>query len=1220
MSILPINVPRLYNNTNIVYDQISAPSIITVTSTGYVGVSYSNGIFVSSGDQPSFQSYEGLLYYNKSGRLTGLGNINETSLIYYDSSTDEYSNIAIETGMLYGDNNTVHFISPANGIFVSSGDQPSFQSYEGLIYYNSQGSLKSIGPIGETSLIYYDNVDDTYKPVFMEKGVCYVSDDNIIQFVPPANGIFVSSGDQPSFQSYEGLLYYNSQGSLRGLGNIKETSLIYYDSTTDEYSNVAIGNGVLYGQNNVIDYVKPEEDNSIFVYDNNTYTFQPLNQGLLYYNNMILNLDFPNTNSFLTGTNDGIKWENAKGNTMYYVDSNSSFNSFATQSELGVVNNQIYDTSTRNYILSQPHVTNQFMLNNAEVVGTSGRIGSAYILLGNPEGGITYLTHNNPKPDNINNANYYVIGVTENYNEMWMKNIDNVFSEKTYTQNINAFIGLSNNNIVQTGPPNDSNNYYVLQYDGQTITYSALNNINNITPSALIINDVFDYTSSRLLGYNNTESRFEYIESSNELEFPYLAGNTWENLSSIQFLSDMNVGTTSTRTSVYPLVIQGNDGYKLNLSGGPYVYYNTGYELLANINNCIYRNNLNINNPMFITQQIEGNNGRIPIQGYSLLTVPNKVYFNYDNVDFNTLYGFPMCEFSYSDLFGNMIQINYETPVKLCNVISSEYVYILNIWSDMNTASQQNIETIMDQYNEYIQSATNDLCLVIPTTFFNSDYTSSMFLSNYKDSIHTLNNTIFSNALQLDVDILKNINIVPTIHNHIFNYPTLFTLKLNVTQIVNTNYLDGSSKYIIHSIDNTGNILYEKLSILSSDLLITNTSNINLNNVLMKDTDGLTAYSSILSGNLIYDPENIKVLSNPTGVSVLEFNSDLSSPKWVNIPSSIGMYVYGSNGDMIPINAANLQQYCGITVNENNIIQNINEELIFYNNSTNTQGLSTIAYFNQSSSLNLLQNNICNVTSACTTFITLINKVWPTALDKLASNNINFVDLNNYHKIKLEVTIPFESFSMTNTSIIGVYTNLFLSDNQNDIKVIQYTEGNINYIKIEPDLNSSNKMSLIGLIPLNNNNNTLTLSSPLTLSTIINGIFNYNLIENKTISENTFAQNAIIFRIIWSLSNSNSPVNGFIYKFNPINIDNTYEPSINIQCTMDKNINIMSNYIHENFSLNALISDNNFVIDSSINEYNNNINYVYQPIHGKIRIDVDDINFIPTQIINFNTE
>lgn len=83
------NVPRLYNEY-IVYDTVQSNSLVAISNTGsYNSIIFEKGILVNTADNsiPSFQSYNGILYYSNDGDLLST-QLTANNMLYVNSQSE----------------------------------------------------------------------------------------------------------------------------------------------------------------------------------------------------------------------------------------------------------------------------------------------------------------------------------------------------------------------------------------------------------------------------------------------------------------------------------------------------------------------------------------------------------------------------------------------------------------------------------------------------------------------------------------------------------------------------------------------------------------------------------------------------------------------------------------------------------------------------------------------------------------------------------------------------------------------------------------------------------------------------------------------------------------------------------------------------------------------------------------------------------------------------
>lgn len=175
MSIL---VPRFYN-TNIVYDNIPANSILTLDSNSYSHIPIQNGVLTKSNNTVGFTNTTGLLYGSTNDGVWTLNSTSITHGILINSSNAPVFNPI--TGLIYGKNNTntnnwnIDSVPLRQGVLTMSNNNNtslSFTSPTNVLYATNTGTSWTLNGVDDITnytsdtdyVLYYGKHDNNTVP------------------------------------------------------------------------------------------------------------------------------------------------------------------------------------------------------------------------------------------------------------------------------------------------------------------------------------------------------------------------------------------------------------------------------------------------------------------------------------------------------------------------------------------------------------------------------------------------------------------------------------------------------------------------------------------------------------------------------------------------------------------------------------------------------------------------------------------------------------------------------------------------------------------------------------------------------------------------------------------------------------------------------------------------------------------------------------------------
>lgn len=968
---------------------------------------------------------------------------------------------------------------------------------------------------------------------------------------------------------------YNSSGTL------------YIDTNNNLQSQS--NNGVLYMKDNLQTY----STTGIIIYNSNSRDISSINypaNGVMTYVNETSSIESitppANSNSILICDKSGnIVWSNSITNNTDNVlvyDKSDGIKSISNSTDMfGIITNAHYNNTS--FVEGVYQLTNKFIINDAEIINESDRVvNQMYIPVGSPSNGLF--------PAKVNESNVIPSGdfagmfVNGNIITSNIFTLNNYLNSINTSNTINSILAYSNSKIVRSGLPT-SGDFYTLIRNNNVISYSSVKEI----PAT------YKYVSGTHLIKNVINSS---INLSNIL---CISSGTGSNIQQVRYDNgDNGVLTVDANNN-----IKINNEFYSTLSG----YQTKIGQLESQINN-------NYNNIQFNSNTLQNISG-------TLSALEDRVQTNLSNISTNSnsinilSSRVQVAEININSISSSLsIAINDITGLE--NNMSNANTDISNLQNDMTTANN-NISNLqgrmntVEGYNGRINTLSNDLSNLSET------------VDNHTTSITTLQNDM-SNVQKYDSKITTNSTSINVLSSD------LSTLSGTVN-IINTN-IDNINvfKNKFNGVNDMGLIGYNGVSYIDVANINNNTprsilmytNNIDeINEFKWNQTTGSTAAGFSNNGNLVnlasYSWITSNVLATTTSTTGWQPLNIVGNNFYKSTFDGSGnMYAYNNSGNLIPINAANLKNQAGITVNQEGIIQNISGILkINKKINDNMVNLSCNIPFSETSSLDLNQKNgtvtICDYNEAINNLDYFVKKVW-TKTDYSLS-------VNELHNLKLTIELPIQSFERhTNNTvkftkcIIGVYTQLFMCKRQQDIRIIsnrsEIVSSNSNTMVYD------NKEILLGTIPVIFNDDTVTVNKNIKLTTIVQGYYNpsmYNQDGSNTINESIFNDLFCKFRILWiEGDDNNNTYSGYIYNNSNSSIYNdTY---VTITLNNLSNIGINDNYIDQYFKINVDMNSSTKQISTESN--NSNINYIQQSTCLYLSVEVDDINFIPEQVIN----
>ena len=157
-----MNISRNLNG-NIVYDLISSDSIVITSKDNLSSIKFDKGILVNNAEKnvPSFQSYNGILYYNNEGILTSTTNLSANSIINTDENGEISQTTLNANSVIYTTNQQkIQFIPISKGIlntYSFAGNtvsQSKYPQFTDKIVLNNCEIVTNSGRIIDNYLIY----------------------------------------------------------------------------------------------------------------------------------------------------------------------------------------------------------------------------------------------------------------------------------------------------------------------------------------------------------------------------------------------------------------------------------------------------------------------------------------------------------------------------------------------------------------------------------------------------------------------------------------------------------------------------------------------------------------------------------------------------------------------------------------------------------------------------------------------------------------------------------------------------------------------------------------------------------------------------------------------------------------------------------------------------------------------------------------------------------
>ena len=256
-----MNIPRNYEG-NIVYDTIPANSIVTTSDNNLSSIQFDKGILVNNAEKdnnvPSFQSYNGILYYNN-GILTSTNKLSSNQLINTDINGNLSMTTLAQNSIIYTSNDSsirqLKFERDQLFYVGSNGNLMNYDMKDNKILYIQDSTLNSVDITSNKNLLLYvDNQQEfpTLSTVPLESNsILYTNEDeyakiNQLKLYP--NQIISTDGSK------------NLQGY-----NLSANSIIYIDN--DKKINfIQKNNGILNTYNfagNTVSPTNPHFTNKI---------------------------------------------------------------------------------------------------------------------------------------------------------------------------------------------------------------------------------------------------------------------------------------------------------------------------------------------------------------------------------------------------------------------------------------------------------------------------------------------------------------------------------------------------------------------------------------------------------------------------------------------------------------------------------------------------------------------------------------------------------------------------------------------------------------------------------------------------------------------------------------------------------------------------------------------------------------------------------------------
>jgi len=765
----------------------------------------------------------------------------------------------------------------------------------------------------------------------------------------------------------------------------------------------------------------------------------------------------------------------------------------------------------------------------------------------------TFLNNIAPNPNcgpniNIQNGNLVLNDNTNLY-------VTNIYSSSSSNViNINANVNLGNLDV--------SNLFAnVTNADFANIFNLAVGNITTLNQSNIKINGNVELNCSNTLFVNHIQSNGScengnLMISSSNIIFPsstnvfisniyssntngnIVFNNDWVIIQNLDILGNLNVSNISSNNkivnnlyvdNIYPK----NTGSNINILGN----------LEIECGNILYVNQIQAN--------LACDNGNLSISSSNLIFPSStNVYMSNiysSNTDGNIVFNNNWVIIQNLDILGNLNVSNISSNNKIVNNLYVDNIYSKNSGSNINILGNVEIECDNILYVNQIQAnlACDNGNLSISASNLIFPSSTNVYISNIYSS-NTDGNIFFNNnwVIMPNLDILGNISVSNISSNN---------------KIVNNLYVDniypknpGSNINILGNVEiECNNILYVNqiqanlacdngnLSISSSNLIFTSSTNVYMSNI----------YSSNTNGNITFinnwtNMSNVNILSN-----LISSNSTINNLYVDNIfPKN-----FGSNINIL----GNLEIECGNILYVNQIQSNL---------ACDNGNLSI-------SSSNLIFPSSTNV---------YISNIYSSNTDGNIFFNNNWTNISNVNI--LSNLISFNS--LINNSYLD---NIYPKNTGSNINILGNLEiecGNILYVnQIQANLACDN-----GNLSISASNLIFTSSTNVYISNIYSSNTDGNIFFNNNwvIIPNL----DIIGNIVVSNISSNNEIVNNLY------VDNIYSKNSGSNINILGNLEIKCgnilyvNQIQANLACdngNLSISSSNLIFPSSTNVYLSNV-------------------------------
>ena len=1200
-----MQVPRLINDY-IVYDELTNGGIISSNNSIYSAYNSAGTLYIDTNNNLQSQSNNGVLYMKDN-----LQTYSTTGIIIYNSNSRYISSINYPANgvMTYvNETSSIEGITPpASSISILICDKSGNIVWSNSITNNTDNVLVYNKRDGITSI---SNSTNIYGVV---TNAHYINDNSFVEGVYQLTNKFILNDAEIIDESNKVVnqMYIPVGSPSDGLfpAKVNESNVIPSGDFAGMFVNGKIITSNIFTLNNYL--------NSI----NTSYT---INSILAYSNSKIVRSTLPTFNDFYTliQNNNVITYSSVKDipATYKYVSGthliknviNSSINlsnilciSSGTGSNIQQV---MYDNGDNGVLTVDAN--NNIKINN-----------KFYTTLSDYQTTIDQLqnqiTNNNNNLQNQITNNYNNIQINSN-NIQDISGTLSVLDDKVKTNSTNISTNSNSINILSSSIAINSNNISINSNSINVLSSKITTNRNNISTNSNNIS--INSNSINVLSCRITTNRNNISTNSNNISIN--SSNISINSNSINVLSS-SIAINSNNISI--------NSNSINVLSSKITTNSNNISTNSNSIN-ILSSNITINSTNISTNSNSINllSGRITTNSNNInelsseLTSLTETVGNHTNSISDLQRQMTTANTNISDLQGRMTTVegynsrittnsnNISTNSNSINVLSNNLSTLSGTVGShtISITGLQNDMTNVKKYDGRITTNSNSI-----NVLSNSLSTLSGTVGNHTSEINTINNNIttLTNNSNNNKDNITTLSSSLSTLSGTVNNINVFKDKFNGVNDVGLIGYNGVSYIDVANINN---------NTPRSILMYTNSTD-RINDFQWNQTTGSTAAGFSNNGNLVnltsysWITSNVLTTTTTTGWQPLNIvgNNFYKS----TFDGSGNMYAYNNSGNLIPINATNLKNQAGITVNQEGVIQNISGILkINKKINSNTINLSCNIPFSETSSLNLNQTNgtltICDYSEAINNFNNFVKKVWKPSDYAVSTNEV--------HNLKLTIELPIKSFErhINNTykftkCIIGVYTQIFMCQKQQDIQILsnrsEIVSSNSNTMVYD------NKEILLGTIPIIFNEDTVTVNKNIKLTTIVSGYYNpyvYNNDSSNTVNENNFTNLYCKFRILWveGYNEDDNIYNGYIYNSNNSSILN--DAYVTITLNDLSNIGINDNYIDQYFKINVDMDSSTKKISTGSN--NSNINYIQQSTCLYLSVEIDDINFTPEQVIN----